>query len=425
MNDSQRIGAFLIIAALAIAHAGNTQAQTQAMPLGQTSFADYRAQTLQWLRQHRQFQGMDHGAELEWNAPAEWRPKQPASRAILLVHGLGDSPWSFSDLGPSLAQQGFLVRTVLLPGHGSKPADLLETRIDDWRQLLREQAALLRKEVPHLYLGGFSTGANLVLDYAYEHPEVEGLLLFSPAFKSDSHYDWLPSLIAWAKPWLRAPGPDRPAQTPLRYLNVPTNAFAQFYRSSVAVRAKLNSRHYDKPVLIVTAQHDSVLDTAHIWKAFRQRFSHPASRLVWYGTPLADEPRVLTRNDALPERRISQFSHMGVLFSPHNPLYGENGTQRICWNGQKSQGLRGCESGETVWYSDWGYREAGKYHARLTYNPYFDWQNEIIADVLNGDATPHNNQAFRSATSGIHPAKEYATPPTHSNTAQNRARPLQ
>lgn len=386
MRESLTACISLALSVLALTQIGIVHGQNPSFPLGQTSFAAYRDETREWLQHSREFQSLDHRAELEWNTPQEWYPEQPASRGILLVHGLGDSPWSFTDLGPSLAKQGYLVRTLLLPGHGSKPSDLINTSINEWRQVLREQAALLRAEVPHLYLGGFSTGANLALDYAYENPDVEGLLLFSPAFKSDSAYDWLPSLIAWAKPWLREPGPDRPMQTPVRYLNVPTNAFAQFHRSSVAVRAKLNSERYDKPVLIVAAQHDSVLDTAYIRKMFSQRFTHPASRLVWYGTSVTDTPleqRVLSRRDAIPEKRISQFSHMSVLFSPQNPLYGERGLQRICWNGQDEQGRAACEAGDTVWYSDWGYRETGKYHARLTYNPYFEWQKAIMFDVLN------------------------------------------
>ena len=41
-----------------------------------------------------------------------------------------------------------------------------------------------------------------------------------------------------------------------------------------------------------------------------------------------------------------------------------------------------CEGGGPVWYSDWGYREAGKFHARLTFNPYFGWQAGVMAHVL-------------------------------------------
>lgn len=361
----------------------------QGMPLGQKSFEAYRLDTLQWLRDHRNFQGTDREAELSWNAPQEWRPAGTPKRGIILVHGLGDSPWSFHDLGSALAARGFLVRTVLLPGHGTQPSDMLQVRMEDWRRVVDEQAAILRAQVGEIYLGGFSTGANLVLDYAYQHDDVAGLLLFSPAFQSSMTYDWLTPLISWARPWLLAPDASRPQQSLVRYMTVPTNGFAQFYRSSRVARQDLEHRTYDKPVFIAVAAHDSVLDTNYVLETFQQRFSNPHSRLAWYGTlpeSAWDTQRVKARTDYLPELRISQFSHMGLLFSPDNALYGEQGSLRFCWNGQTEDATRACEQGSEVWYSDWGYREAGKMHARLTFNPYFNWQLGVIDEVLGNFA---------------------------------------
>lgn len=352
-------------------------------------FADYQRDTMRLLETRRAFQQADRETELAWNAPREWRPAQ-VSRGILLVHGLGDSPWSFHDLGQQLAARGFLVRTVLLPGHGTRPEDLLDVRLEDWQRIIDEQAADLRKTVPEVWLGGFSTGANLVLDYAYAHPEVAGLMLFSPAFQSSSSYAWLSPWIGWAKPWLLEPDGRRPMQNAVRYMTVPTNGFAQFYRSSRAAQGRLAERHYDKPVFMAVVQHDSVLDAAWLLNAFQTRFTHPASRLVWYGEVAdgnVDPQRVLVRPDALPEQRISQFSHMGLLFSPDNPLYGERGSLRICWNGQDAPETQACLRGATVWFSDWGYREAGKVHARLTFNPYFAWQGEVIDAVVSASGT--------------------------------------
>lgn len=358
-------------------------------PLEQSSFAEYRQQTIEWMQQHRAFQTNDHAAELEWNAPHEWQPAGTPKSGILLVHGLGDSPWSFNDVGTTLAAQGFLVRTVLLPGHGSQPSDMLDVTLKQWQQVVREQTQILGREVPKVYLGGFSTGANLVLDYAYEHDEIAGLVLFSPAFRPDNTYAWVTQYIGWFKPWLAKPNDGiRPMQTPVRYLNVPTNGFAQFYRSAVMAQARLKQRTYDKPVFVAITQHDSVLDTAYVLDNFNQRFSNPASRLIWYGdnpATTAKSPRVLVRNDYLPEYRIAQFSHMGLMFSPDNRLYGKDGTQRICWNGQETADMHKCLSGEQVWYSDWGHREPGKVFARLTFNPYYDWQSQVMLQVL-GDA---------------------------------------
>lgn len=347
-------------------------------------FSSYRQQTLQLLQNHRAFQTGNREAELAWNAPQEWRPTGTPKAGVLLVHGLGDSPWSFHDIGRTLADQGYIVRTVLLPGHGTRPEDMLEVTLEQWQHVVREQAAQLTGEVPKVYLGGFSTGANLVLDYAYEHEDIAGLLLFSPAFRSDSTYVWLTPWISWARPWLAAPNDGvRPMQTPVRYLNVPTNGFAQFHLSSVLARKRLVEKPYAKPVFVALTEHDSVLDTDFVLSSFNERFTHPASRLVWYGnTPATQSSRVLVREDYLPEQHISQFSHMGLLFSPDNPLYGPQGSQRICWNGQEQPDMARCVAGEPVWYSDWGYRAAGKVHARLTFNPYYQWQVQVMLSVM-------------------------------------------
>jgi len=306
-------------------------------------------------------------------------------RGVLLIHGLGDSPWTFVDLGQSLANQGFLVRTVLLPGHGAQPSDILDTTANEWRSTVWEQAAALQRDVTgDVYLGGFSTGANLALEYAYAHPDIAGLLLFSPAYKS-LPFDWAAPLLSRARPWLIMPGEDHPGQNTVRYLNVPTNGFAQFYRTSSSARRLLRARSYVKPVFMVVAEHDSVLNTRFLLRAFVQRFPHPRSRLVWYGAlpkSASMDQRVLSRPDHLPKQRISQFSHMGLMFSPDNPLYGTNGHERICLNGQSKQLTKACKTAGDVWYSDWGYQEDGKIHARLTFNPYWQWQSGVLRSVL-------------------------------------------
>lgn len=370
-------------------------------PISQKSFADYRSETLKQLIEERSFQLPDRDSELDWNAPKEWRPAtyEAGSRpdkGILLVHGLGDSPWSFHDVGQQLAQQGFLVRTVLLPGHGTRPENLQTVTAEQWRRVVREQAAALQRDVGQVYLGGFSTGGNLVLEYAYTHPEIAGLVLFSPGFKSKA-FDWLAPLVAQVRPWLRTPDGKTPMQNAVRYLNVPSNGFDQFYRTSLAARLMLDDRPYDKPVFMVVTQHDSVLDTNYLLDVFQRRFTNSQSRLIWYGSKpdgLTDTKRVLIQHDRLPEQHISQFSHMSLMFSPANPLYGDKGSLRICLNGQTEQAMRACEQGTSVWYSDWGYREDGKVHARLTFNPYFDWQTSVMVATLNGEKA-HPSQRDR------------------------------
>ncbi|OZI33209.1 alpha/beta hydrolase [Bordetella genomosp. 1] len=359
-------------------------------PIRSVVFADYRGEMIQKIEAKRKFQLTDERAELLWNSPQEWRPSSVAldakpARGVLLIHGLGDSPWSFHDVAPELAARGYLVRTVLLPGHGTDPADMLDITAEDWQRVVYEQAHTLQQDVDGpIYLGGFSTGANLALDYAYHHSEVAGLMLFSPGFKSMS-LDWLAPLASRLRQWVIAPGEGVIMQTPVRYMNVPLNGYAQFYRTSVTAR-RLLERPYSKPVFMVVAEHDSVLDTDYLLEVFKSRFTNPQSRLIWYGTTsdeLATDARILVRQDRFPDLRISQFSHMGVLFSPSNPLYGAEGALRICLNGMDRKAREACERGAETWFSDWGYSEEGKVHARLTFNPYFRWQTKVMMSVFS------------------------------------------
>ena len=355
------------------------------------SFGDYSESSVNIIRRHRSFQTMDHDLEIFRNSPNEWHAIDRDStlkpdKGVLLVHGLGDSPWSFHDIAEKLSADGYLVRTVLLPGHGTNPSDMLEVTAEQWQAVVNDQAKILSNDVDgNIYLGGFSTGANLILGYAYRNSDVDGILLFSPGFKSFS-FGWIAPLLASIRPWVIEPDVGGEQQNSVRYMNVPVNGYAQYYRSSITAQ-KFLEVPYEKPVFMVVSEHDSVLDTEYLLEIFNTRFTNPDSRLIWYGMlpdTVTDKTRILIRSDSVPEERISQFSHMGILFSPDNPLYGRNGTLRICLNSMSSEQTVLCESDpESVWFSAWGYEEEGKVHARLTYNPYFIWQYSVMKSVLD------------------------------------------
>ncbi|KOO11639.1 esterase, partial [Vibrio xuii] len=64
----------------------------------QSSFAEYLASTREWLEQNRLFITADKQSELSLVIPKEYRPDEPNGQGVLLVHGLGDSPYSFADV---------------------------------------------------------------------------------------------------------------------------------------------------------------------------------------------------------------------------------------------------------------------------------------------------------------------------------------
>lgn len=361
------------------------QSSATPLPRAHGDFSTYLSDTRQWLEQHRVIVSDQPQREIDANMPFALSPQHATSKGILLVHGLGDSPYSFVDIAPELVKQGFMVHTLLLPGHGSRPGDMMDISIDDWQQVVRRHVELLNREVDEIYLGGFSTGANLVTDLALKEQNVAGLLLFSPGFKADTELGKYLPVVSVFRDWLyEPPEANRYLKNFAKYDVVATNGFTQYHYSSREVQDSLKDNTFDKPVFMVLSENDSVLDVKVIRELFSQRFNHPKSRLLWYGDlPSMNDPRIIKAEKNLPEYKVSNYSHMGVLFSPENPHYGANGSYRLCRNGQSQAAYRQCRKGEPVWYSAWGHREADKPHARLTFNPQFDKMITLMAEVFS------------------------------------------
>ena len=347
----------------------------------QSNFADYTKETRIWLEQNRVFLGDDKKAELAANTPFEIKPQSPGkmSRGILLVHGLGDSPGYFKDMATELSQQGFLVRSMLLPGHGSKPADLMLPEIADWEKAVHHQVKLLSEEVDELWLGGFSTGGNLVTTEALSNDKVKGLLLFSPGFVPRFKATALAPYARWFKDWANI----RAESNYMRYDSLSMNGAALYYLSAKTVQDELSAKVWNKPALITISEDDSVISSESVISLFNTRFTHPDSRLIWFGNlPSVKDSRVITLAKSRPDQNISTVAHMSVLFSPDNSYYGKQGSYRMCNNGQTETAETQCPQVNNIWYSAWGYQDADKIHARLTWNPYFSETVEIIKEVI-------------------------------------------
>ena len=350
----------------------------------QSSFAQYVSDNQAWLRQERFFITRDTEREIQLNSPREYRPEAPNGIGILLVHGLGDSPYTFTDIADYLTRRGYLVRTMLLPGHGSKVGDLKLISADIWQESVEHQVALLQREVEQIWLGGYSTGANLVTSYALNREEIAGLLLFSPAFKPESK---IASFATWAQYFVTWADQDN-ENNYLRYESLPMNAAASYIETTTRVQAKLEAaQRYDKPVFMLISEGDNVIDKSYAAFHFHETFKHPRSQLVWLGDKPPLESRVASFTMDLPELNISEGSHMWGLFSPVNTEYGQRGVNRICSNGQSVEDEERCLAGDEVWFSSYGLIEEGKIHARLTYNPYFDQSMSLMSGVLEGALT--------------------------------------
>ncbi len=135
------------------------------------------------------------GARLSGGAPFNQSfrltPPHPVGGA-LLVHGLTDSPYSLRAVAEVLRGRGFEVTVLRLPGHGTFPSMMTEMHYLDWvaavRLAARDVAARTGPGRP-FYVGGYSTGATLTLNYALDALGDHGLrrpdriLLMSPAIE--------------------------------------------------------------------------------------------------------------------------------------------------------------------------------------------------------------------------------------------------
>lgn len=301
------------------------------------SFAKYVANMRAMLAEvHR---GREASARIEGNAPFELEPQtrdghsKPFRRGILLVHGLGDSPYHMRHLAAFFQAQGFRVMVPLLPGHGTVPGDLLEVSWQEWEKAVVFGVNCLEQEVDELYLGGFSLGGTLSLRQSLLDARVRGLFLFAPALKISplARFANLHKLYSWLRPsarWLRVL-PDRDLY---KYETYAKNAVAQTSALLAELRPRLHRHLPELPVFAATSMDDTTVDSIATFD-FVASLPNEASRLVVYTTEprqFAAMPRVEEVNSALPEQRILSSAHTAIVIAPEDEHYGSHGRYANC-----------------------------------------------------------------------------------------------
>lgn len=101
--------------------------------------------------------------------------------AVLLIHGLGGSPYDLRPLAEALAAQGMHSEAPLLPGHGGS-TDGAEIDENDWLRVGASALERLNERGGSVFIVGFSMGGALAIRLAASRPElVDGLILLAPA----------------------------------------------------------------------------------------------------------------------------------------------------------------------------------------------------------------------------------------------------
>jgi carboxylesterase len=194
-------------------------------------------------------------------------------RALLLLHGSGDTPQTLRFLGDRLHDEGFTVRAPLLPGHGRRLRDFATATADDYVQEARRELHVLHAQYRWVGIIGLSMGGALGARLAAEDHDVRALVLLAPYLAPPpsvalvGRFATVWSLIV---PYFAGRGDDSVRDPEARvasyaYGFFPPNALRALCRTAAAGRRALAS--ITAPTLVVNSREDNRIPAALAEKA--------------------------------------------------------------------------------------------------------------------------------------------------------------
>lgn len=122
-----------------------------------------------------------------WNRSFELTVSQPKA-AVLLLHGMSDSPYSLRNLGEAMHQAGAYVVGLRVPGHGTAPSGLTTVTWQDMAAAVEIAMHHLagKADGQPLHIIGYSNGGALAVNYTMTAandpalPQVTSVALLSP-----------------------------------------------------------------------------------------------------------------------------------------------------------------------------------------------------------------------------------------------------
>lgn len=233
-----------------------------------------------------------------WNRTFEIDTPNPRG-GILLLHGASDSPYTMRALAELFGSHGLYVAVFRMPGHGTVPTGLKHARVEDWASIARAGVAHVAQKVgadKPVYVGGYSAGAVVVLDYALDAALDDSLVtparlfLYSPAIavtpfaRFGSWDEALASLPYFAKlSWLSI----ETEYDPYKYNSFPKNGGYLSFAFSQRVIDKINavaSREPDvfPPIIAFQSLIDSTVRTDSVVHDLYQKLPSNGSELVLF-----------------------------------------------------------------------------------------------------------------------------------------------
>jgi alpha-beta hydrolase superfamily lysophospholipase len=282
---------------------------TQYLAAEQKAFADVRAEVTDKLEPearnaaNRYFAGSPiypGNFAQDWNRSFVLEPSGPPIGAVVLLHGLTDTPYSVRTIAQRYAEHGFVAVGIRLPGHGTVPAGLTHIEWEQWveatRLAVREAQRRAGPAVP-LHVVGYSNGGALAMKYTLDALADKTLarparvVLISPMIGITSMarfagvVGWPAVFPAFAKAaWLDV----TPEFNPFKYNSFPVNAARQSSLISRALQRQIMQAVKDgrmgelPPILTFQSVVDFTVSTRAIVDALYVNLPANGSELVLF-----------------------------------------------------------------------------------------------------------------------------------------------
>jgi alpha-beta hydrolase superfamily lysophospholipase len=236
----------------------------------------------------------------DWNRSYTLDPAGPPQGAVVLLHGLTDSPYSLRHVARMYRDRGWAVVAPRLPGHGTVPAGLYDVEWEDWSEATRLAMREARRRAgpgKPLHIVGFSNGGALAMLYSLDAlgdkslPRAERVVLISPmigitAFaRFAGMFGWPAVFPAFANAaWLGIV----PEFNPFKYNSFPINGARQSSLLTRELQSRIDSRVRDgsiaelPPTLTFQSVVDFTVSTRAIVTALYNNLPANGSEIVLY-----------------------------------------------------------------------------------------------------------------------------------------------
>lgn len=293
-------------------------------------FAHYQQQTANKIKRLRRDLDSKHA---EWildaNSPFEFEPKSTdCKKGMLMIHGLLDSPFTMRDLGHFYQQQGFLVRGILLDGHGTIPEQLKDVDYHQWIANVNLAVKSLRKVVDEIYITGFSTGGLLALHHCLTDTDIKAIITLCPALKLNTTISLGTKFFILAKNLVEHDywHIDTEKNDPTKYNQFPINAVHQVTSLGEHFMAINKKTPLTLPLMMIATADDETVQGEACYTFFQAQHNH-SNHMLYYTNQTEIEAdhqiEIIKTHDE--ENHILSYSHIAIPFSPKNPHYGIHG----------------------------------------------------------------------------------------------------